>query len=152
MGKVRGARNLAENLQKSMIRGHQSGTKQRQLSEQFRVAPATVSEILKKNRLSRGIPTQYAAGRPRSDLVHRKIFRASRINPQLSAIETFNVLSQGPGFTVSPWTVRRRLRADGQDTCRSAQKPLEERKIRALRLMWTKGHVNWTPDQGKKFA
>lgn len=83
IGKLLGARNLAENLQKGIVRDHRSVIKQRQLSEKFKVAPATVFEIVKRNRLRGGLFNHYTPGQRRwtSHLVDRIAARTLDCRP-----------------------------------------------------------------------
>ena len=50
-------------------------------------------------------------------------------------------------ITISPTTVRRRLKEYGLKGCIACKKPLLRESNRIKRLQWAKEHVNWTPEQ-----
>lgn len=75
------------------------------------------------------------------------IIRVAKKNPLLSFAE---ILNEVPDINISSRSVHRRLVNVGLRARRPARKPFIARNNKAKRLEFTKCHLDWTVDEGKK--
>lgn len=85
-----------------------------------------------------------------SSKLDRSMVRMAISNRRMTAVDIGKSLAKFNNLTLSPWTIRRRLRAAGLNARRPQKKPLLNVEQRRKRLAWAKDHQHWTTDDWKQ--
>ncbi|GBO27666.1 Transposable element Tcb1 transposase [Araneus ventricosus] len=113
-----------------------------ELRKQFNILESGMSKFLKRWVEQGGVPKVHKSGCPHytSCLFDRKVFRLSRVNPRLTAVDIARDLCDAQNPKPSVRTIRRRLQAAGLNGRRPVKKPIISTKNRTACVEWAKAH------------
>ena len=135
------AKEYSQDLRKSIIQLHKSGTSLGAISRQLEVPRSSVQTILRKYRDLGTTKTLPRSGR-KSKLTptdERALVRKVRFNPKTTKKHLCQEL-EASGTTVSLSTVQRVLHRNGLRGCRARKKPLLQKRHIKARLKYARKH------------
>jgi transposase len=135
----------AQRLQVLQLR--HTGSSMQEIARLIGCSPQTVSNTLRRHQQTGEVADRPRSGRPRAstEAVDRRIARAARVNPFLSASAIRQELSLTSSMSVR--TVRRRLTDRGLFARVAQKKPMVSSRNRRKRIAFARTHEHWTDEQ-----
>ena len=127
----------------------EEGYSQREVPLRVGCCQRSVSDILKKKRLTGGVRDRKIAGRKRKTTTkeNRLIVSKSKADRFKTATEIKAEMQVEHGVHISSSTTRRRLREAGLNGCKTRQKPRLTARHKRARLQFARLHKNWSARQ-----
>ena len=127
----------------------EEGYTQREIAARAGCTQSSVSEILKKKRLTGSVKDAKIPGRKRktSTREDRVVVRKSKSNRFKMAPQIKAEMQIEHGVNISVSTTRRRLREAGLKDCKPRKKPRLTARHKKCRLQFAQAHKDWTPEQ-----
>ena len=127
----------------------EEGYSQREVARRAGCCERSVSDILKKERLTGGVRDRKIIGRKRKTTTKedRLIVRKSKADRFKTATEIKAEMQVEHGVHISSSTTRRRLREAGLNGCKTRQKPRLTARHKRARLQFARLHKNWSARQ-----
>jgi transposase len=124
----------------------EEGLSYRDLAMRFNVRPATISDLIKKQRTTGCVDDKSRCGGPRKTTIRddRSLVMDALRHPRLGSRELKRRWEESIGKTVSIRTVEKRLRSSGVKSYVAQKKPLLSLINRRRRLLWARQHRDWT--------
>ena len=127
----------------------EEGYSQREVARRVGCCQRSVSDILKKERLTGGVRDRKIIGRKRKTTTKedRLIVRKSKADRFKTATEIKAKMQVEHGVHISSSTTRRRLREAGLNGCKTRQKPRLTARHKRARLQFARLPKNWSARQ-----
>lgn len=137
-------RHLSENERYRAIGMLQAGSSQRTVAREIGTSQSVVSRLWTRYNATNEVRERHeGAQRKTTNVQDRFLLLRARRNPDITAVQLKQELSQTHNIQVSAQTVRNRLQQQGLFQRRPIRVPRLLPGNRGARLTWAENHVNW---------
>lgn len=143
---------LSIDMRKLILSLHKDGLGYIKIASKTKISINTVAKVIQRWKKSGTVATKPKPGAPRktTDRIDQRILNNIKRDRGASATKIAADVAQQFSVSVTPQTIRNRLRENGFKAKAARKKPFISKKNMQKRLKWAKEHSTWTLNDWKQ--